>query len=264
MQTIQKYPRTPHLESSRLQPGDEDLDSVPFRQIQGRFLVVEEKCDGANAGLRFDGEGRLWLQSRGHYLMGGAREKQFHLFKQWANTHAAALFDRLGSRYLLFAEWLYAKHTVFYDQLPHYFLEFDVVDTENGDFLSTPRRRQLLEGLPLVPVPVLWTGAAERLDELRRLIGPSLYKSPSWRDALREAALEAGLDPQRVVQETDGSDLMEGLYIKVEEEGRVVERYKLVRASFLNSVLDSGSHWMKRPIVPNRLRADVDLFGDQP
>ena len=54
---------------------------------------------------------------------------------------------------------------------------------------------------------------------------------------------------------------MEGLYIKVEEEGRVVERYKFIRASFLTTVLDSGSHWLRRPILPNQLDAGVDLFG---
>jgi hypothetical protein len=46
---------------------------------------------------------------------------------------------------------------------------------------------------------------------------------------------------------------MEGLYIKVEEDGQVLQRYKYVRASFLTTVIDSGSHWLSRPIVPNRL-----------
>ena len=56
---------------------------------------------------------------------------------------------------------------------------------------------------------------------------------------------------------------MEGLYLKVEEEGRVVGRYKYVRADFLTAVVDSGTHWLKRPIVPNLLRDGVDLFGGQ-
>ena len=30
LEPIHKYPRTPHLEGSRLQPGDEDLDAVPL------------------------------------------------------------------------------------------------------------------------------------------------------------------------------------------------------------------------------------------
>ena len=38
-----KYPRTPHIEGSRLQPGDEDLDSVPFSVIASQYVTVEEK-----------------------------------------------------------------------------------------------------------------------------------------------------------------------------------------------------------------------------
>ncbi len=259
-----KYPRTHHLEGSRLQPGDEDLDSVPFARVAGRFLVVEEKYDGSNAGLRFDGDGRLWLQSRGHFLLGGEREKHFHLFKQWAHVHAPALHAVLGDRYLLYGEWLYARHTVFYDRLPHYFLEFDVFDTADGAFLSTARRRELLAGVPVVPVPVLRSGPARSLDELTALVGPSLSKGPDWRRHLAEAAAARGVDPERAWKETDPSDLMEGLYVKVEEDGKVVERYKFVRASFLGAVGRSGGHWLKRPVVPNGLREGVDLFASVP
>jgi hypothetical protein len=264
MPEIFKYPRTLHLEGSRLQPGDEDLDSVPFADLAGRFLVVEEKYDGSNAGLRFDAAGRLWLQSRGHFLTGGEREKHFHLFKQWAHSHAPALHHVLGERYLLFGEWLYAKHTIFYDRLPHYFLEFDVYDSAEDVFLSTARRTELLAGLPLVSVPVLHSGPARSLAELTALVGPSLAKGPDWRQKLLEAAAARGMDPDRVWAETDHSDLMEGLYVKVEEDGRVVGRYKWVRASFLTAVGDSGTHWLKRPVLPNQLRDDVDLFGGAP
>jgi hypothetical protein len=264
MLTLHKYPRTRHVEGSRLQPGDEDAGSVPFGQIAGRFLVAEEKVDGANAGLCFDREGRLWLQSRGHFLTGGVREKHFHLFKQWANAHAASFRPVLGSRYVLYGEWLYAKHTIFYDLLPHYFLEFDVLDTETGMFLSTECRRELLAGLPLVSVPVLCSGPARSLAELVMLIGQSQFKSGRWRERLAEVCAGRNLDPERAWAETDRSDLMEGLYLKVEEGGRVVERYKYIRASFLTAVSDSGGHWLKRPIVPNRLRDGMDLFGDRP
>ena len=48
--------------------------------------------------------------------------------KQWANAHRDAFYEVLGSRYIMYGEWMYAKHSVFYDALPHYFLEFDVLD----------------------------------------------------------------------------------------------------------------------------------------
>ena len=47
---------------------------------------------------------------------------------------------------------------------------------------------------------------------------------------------------------------MEGLYIKLEEDGIVKERFKYVRKSFLQCVFASNSHWQKRPIVPNQLK----------
>jgi hypothetical protein len=260
MNPLHKYPRTRHVEGSRRQPGDEHVDSVPFAALAGRFLVVEEKMDGANAGISFTEDGKLRLQSRGHFLTGGGREKHFNLFKQWAHCHTDALWSVLGSRHVLYGEWLYAKHTVFYDRLPHYFLEFDILDTATGYFLSTSCRRALLAGLPAVSVPVLWSGQAENLGQLQALVGPSLSKSPDWRACLGEVCAARGLDAERVGRETDPSDLMEGLYIKAEAERCVVERYKFVRASFLAAVLDSESHWLKRPILPNQLQEGVDLF----
>ena len=54
---------------------------------------------------------------------------------------------------------------------------------------------------------------------------------------------------------------MEGLYIKVEENGIVVDRMKYVRYSFLQTVVESETHWLDRPIVPNKLNKDIsDLF----
>jgi hypothetical protein len=40
----------------------------------------------------------------------------------------------------------------------------------------------------------------------------------------------------------------------------VLERYKWIRASFLTAVVDSGSHWLSRPIVPNQLAEGVNLW----
>ncbi len=264
MRPIVKYPRTHHVEGSRLQPGDEDLHSVPLAELSGCPLVVEEKLDGANAAFSFDEEGRIHLQSRGHYLTGGARERHFGLFKTWAACHQRTLFEVVGPHRVVYGEWLYAKHTVFYDRLPHYFMEFDVLDTRNGEFLSTDRRHQLLRDLPLVSVPVVHRGPVASAGELAAMVRPSLYKSETWRESLAGAARAAGVDPARAARETDGEDLSEGLYIKHEEEGRVVGRYKFVRASFLTAVLESESHWLDRPIVPNGLAEGVDLYGELP
>ncbi len=260
MEQIFKYPRTRHVEGSRLQPGDHDLEQVAWSSLADRQLVVEEKIDGANAGVSFAADGTLRLQSRGHYLTGGGREKHFALFKTWAARHREALWQILGSRYLMYGEWVYAKHTVFYDHLPHYFLEFDLLDLETGEFLDTARRHEILESAPVTSVPVLREGPGSELPMPSAMVTTSLYKSSDWRDRLRAEAERHGQDPERAVAETDPSDDAEGLYLKVEDGGRVTLRLKWIRHGFSSSVADSGSHWLARPILPNRLRDDVDIF----
>jgi RNA ligase len=258
---LRKYPRTPHLRGSRLQPGDEDLAQVPFADVAGRYLVVEEKLDGANSAISFDAEGALLLQSRGHYLTGGPRERHFAPLKAWAAAMAPRLWPVLRDRYVLYGEWLYAKHTAFYDALPHYFCEFDILDQHTGDYLSTARRRALLAGTPVVSVPVLRAGTFTSLAELTALVGPSTAKTPHWRDALEQAATSAGVDASKALAETDSADDMEGLYLKREEGGVVTGRYKWVRPGFSSTVLDSGTHWLDRPIVPNQLADPGVLYA---
>ncbi len=256
-----KYPRTHHIEGSRCQPGDEDLDSIPFERIKNRFVVVEEKVDGANSGISFSSKGELLLQSRGHYLVGGDREKHFNLLKTWANAHSSGLWDVLGYRYIMYGEWLYAKHTVFYDLLPHYFMEFDIYDRETDSFLDTVTRRTMLMDHPFVrSVMVLHEGKLSKYKELVSFLRESNFISPEAKERLKESCMKSNLNIEQVMRETDNSNLMEGLYIKVEEDGVVKERYKYVRASFLTSVVNSESHWLDRPIVPNLLKDGADLF----
>ncbi|MBK04852.1 MAG: DNA ligase [Deltaproteobacteria bacterium] len=257
---MHKYPRTHHIEGSRLQPGDEDLDSVRFREIKGKHLVVEEKMDGANAGISFGPDGELRLQSRGHYLTGGARERQFHLFKQWASCIAPMLWEVIGTRYVVYGEWLYAKHTMYYDMLPHYFMEFDILDLETGHFLSTPERMGMLDGLPIVSVAVLHQGKVKSAKLFHDWIETSLFVSPGRDEHFREECEQRKLNLERSWKGTDRSTDMEGLYIKHEEDGIVKGRYKFVRASFLTAITQSEEHWLDRPIIPNRLAPDVNIF----
>jgi hypothetical protein len=262
-----KYPRTQHLQGSRLQPGDEDLSQVALGDLAGGALVWEEKVDGANVGVSFDDNFDLVLQSRGHVLRGGPREKQFALLKAWADSIAPQLLDVLADRYVMYGEWMFAKHTVYYDALPHYFLEFDVLDKLTGHFLSTRARHELLKRLPVASVPVVHAGflppgSGERMVKaVRQLIPPSLYKSQQWLAALDDAARLAGVDPAKARAETEQSALAEGLYLKHEDGDRVLGRYKFVRADFLQAILESGSHWAERPIIQNRLAAGADIFN---
>jgi hypothetical protein len=148
--------------------------------------------------------------------------------ERWASHHVVALREILGRRDVMYGEWLYARHTIGYDRLPHYFLEFDILDRESGAFLSTEARRSILAGGPVRSVPVLGVGPVSAIDNY---LGESRCSS---------------------------TEMMEGLYLKREDES-VTERYKYVRSDFLQAVANSDSHWMDRPIEPNRLAEGIDL-----
>ena len=258
---IIKYPRTRHLEGSRLQSGDEDLSQVPFSYIKGKYIVIEEKVDGANSAISFNEEGELLLQSRGHYLTGGYRERHFNLFKQWASVHQEAFYKVLGSRYIMYGEWLYAKHTVYYDSLPHYFMEFDIYDRVEKKFLSTKRRKEMLKDLPVVSVYVLAEGKFNKMDEVLKYLKNSNFITENHIENLRETAISLGLDPDKISRETDQALTMEGLYIKVEDDEEVLDRLKYVRYSFMQTIIESSTHWLDRPIIPNKLSKDIsELF----
>ena len=257
-----KYPRTQHIYGSRLQPGDKDLKAVPIDQLYDSYLVIEEKMDGANSGISFI-NGELFLQSRGHYLIGGQREKHFNLLKTWANCHKSYLWNILGNRYVMFGEWLYAKHTIYYNNLPHYFMEFDILDKETGDWLSTDRRLEILKDDIIISVAVLETGygkeyTKDKLNDLSH--SKSLFIEKNNFDSLERYCYKNNLNFEQIKLETDPYFYKEGLYIKEESDGKVVGRYKWVRKSFLTSVFESNSHWLSRPIIPNQLQLGVNIF----
>lgn len=259
---IKSYPRTYHLEGSRLSEGSVDATQISFSKIKGLFLTIEEKIDGSNTAISFSSSGELLLQFRENYLDGkGLFEEQFNLFKAWATTHQDFFFDVLGSRYVMYGEWCYKKHTVFYNALPHYFLEFDVYDRVKAVFLSTSARKTLLSNLPVESIPVVGQGTFESLDEVKKLVRSSLFKKAGWRPELETLASGLGLEREWVWKTTDTSDLSEGLYIKVENPGKVLGRYKWIRYEFVERILKSGEHVGFSPTVPNQLLPEVDIWS---
>ncbi|MCE6959226.1 RNA ligase family protein [Cereibacter sphaeroides] len=266
---LRKYPRTPHLEGSRLQPGDDTSDQVSIAELRARFpnarWISEEKLDGANSGISTSRDLDLRIQSRGHFLQGGAREGQFNLLKEWVTAFEGEILERIEDRYEAYGEWLFAKHTQSYDALPHYWHEFDVWDRKEEIWLSTPRRHALFRDSCVVAVPVVSEAWPRDLTELKSWVKPSVYRTENWRENLTLAAEDAGLDPLQILKESGAdkpdADLAEGLYVKIEDDDQVLGRFKWVRPGFLQTILESGTHWAARPLVRNRLAPGVDLFA---
>jgi hypothetical protein len=237
-----KYPRTPHLFGSRGTGDDRHLGRKESAAIVADpSLIVEEKLDGTNVGIHFTTAGRMVLQCRGHEITEGMHP-QYDLFKQWTAVKRPVLEAILADQFILFGEWLYAKHSVHYRALTHYFYEFDLYDKEAGVFLSWERRMEILEGTGIETVPVVHRGAVTE-EELGRLIGPSRFQS---------------CFENPVTGRTD--DLMEGLYVRTEAGDAVTARAKRVRPEFVQRV-QLSEHWMHQQMIPNELAEGADIWS---
>lgn len=237
-----KYPRTPHLFGSKGTDDDRHMnakDSAAF--IADPSLIVEEKLDGTNTGIHFSSRGRMILQCRGHEITEGMHP-QYDLFKQWTAVKRPVLESMLEDRFILFGEWLYAKHSVFYRTLPHYFFEFDIYDKVSGCFLSLERRLAMLNGTGIHTVPIVRTG---------RVSHEQLLAS------IRESAFQSEFD-NPLTGQMDAR--MEGLYLRIERDGVAVGRAKLVRPEFVQRVKLS-EHWQHLKMIPNQLAEGADIWS---
>ncbi len=227
-----KFPTTPHIETppGGLVRGDKLVDEAVRHRLLSETVTVEEKVDGANVGIWFDDDDQPRLQSRGE-LIGPSAHPQFNPLKAWVAARRYRLNEVLAKRYIFFGEWCYARHTVFYDKLPDYFLGFDVFDRKQDCFLSTNRRDTLLEPLEIEMIPKLYEGVLGDINKLHVLLDTSMV----------------------------GSQPMEGVYIRLDKDACLVLRAKYVRKSFLQP---DEIHWSRREIEPNRLiHARNRVFG---
>ena len=184
-------------------------------------LVVEEKIDGANLGISFDSDGNIRAQNRGAYLeLPGSG--QWKKLSEWLTPKTETFFEHLLDRYILFGEWCYAKHTVFYNRLPDWFLGFDIYDRETGRFLSCSRRDELFRAIRICPVPTIRCGYFT-LSELSELLLQSML----------------------------GDHPAEGIYLRSDLGGWLAQRAKLVYPAFIQSI---EQHWSRKNIEPNRLK----------
>ena len=217
-----KFPHTPHLVwlGEGLPRIDKVLSPEEVKGFLDSRVYVEEKVDGANIGLSLGPDGGIRVQNRGSYL-GGRSHRQFDPLWPWIGTRQSALSEALGRDLLLFGEWCCAQHSVHYDQLPDWFLAFDVYEARTNVFWCVARRNRLIDALGLCRVPVVTEGSFT-VSELVGLLG--------------ESRLTSGP--------------MEGIYLRKEDSDRVLGRAKIVRAEFAQNI---DEHWTKAPFCRNAL-----------
>lgn len=159
-----KFPRTRHIFDAGGGVGRDDLVMAKdeARVWYESTVSVEEKVDGSNLGISITPDHKLLFQNRSHYV-NTETQAQWRQLESWAEKHPG-LHQVLTPDRILFGEWLYARHSIHYTNLPDLFLAFDIYDKKKGRFLSRRSRDQLLEGTGIHTVPLLKNGKLSRAD----------------------------------------------------------------------------------------------------
>ena len=218
-----KFPSTPHLATM---PGvdirgDKVLSELERDEFLTHEVTVEEKVDGANLGISFDSEGNIRAQNRGAYLhLPGSG--QWKKLGDWLTPRTDTLFEHLSDHFILFGEWCYAQHSVFYDRLPDWFLGFDIYDKRFDRFLTSKHRDDLFTKMSIAQVPVLASGHFAYPKVQKFLLTSKLSNQPA-----------------------------EGIYLRFDQDDWLAQRAKLVRPAFIQTV---EQHWSRSTIRPNRLK----------
>lgn len=219
-----KFPSTPHLAV----PGnnirvrdDKVLLELERQEFLRHKLVIEEKVDGANLGISFDESGKIRLQNRGAHL-NPPFPGQWKKLAEWLKPKELLFFEKFSDRYILFGEWCYARHSVFYNRLPDWFLGFDIFDKIESKFLSCPRRNSFFLNLGINKVPEIKQAYVTNLEAVSELLSISCF----------------------------GSEPAEGLYLRLDKGDWLESRAKLVRPEFIQSI---KQHWSQVSIKTNQL-----------
>lgn len=213
--TRHKYPRTFHLPWSRGQGSDDKtLTAAQVQDLfEGQDIVVTEKVDGENSTIYADG-----------VTHARSLDSRSHPSRDWLRAFAATVAPQLPQGWRLVGENLYAKHSIFYDRLPSYFLLFGVIDADNR--------------------ALAWADVEEWAALLDVATAPVLFRGPweAWTPSLPASAFGA---------EVEGYVVRVSHAFHMDDFSRCAAKY--VRAGHVQT----DEHWMHAPLVLNRLISET-------
>jgi hypothetical protein len=215
-----------------LEPNADSDDRVATICDMEMFLAgeisIQEKIDGANMGISIH-KGEPIVRNRSHILRKGysARktpaQQQFSRVWTWLYENAdkiRSVSKATGGQISIYGEWLFAKHTIAYNELPDWFVAYDIYHSDERKFLDPTLALKLLREAGFSTIGVIHSGTCTPKTLLEMRDGPSLYAQNQAR---------------------------EGVYLKSGDGQWCTGRYKMVAPWF-----KSDDNWNKTQLVKNK------------
>ena len=205
--------------------NDKDADIV-FSTDQ---ITIEEKVDGANTGMILF-EGNPIIRNRNHLLNKAfiqrktAAKMQFASIHNWFYSNVdkfEAVNEALGFEASIYGEWMFAVHGIEYMTLPDLWIPYDIYDWQGDKYLPSIISRKVLQEAGFNVPALVHEGKIKSYEQLEAFCN----EKSAWSD-----------------------DKREGIYIKVNNKDKLIERFKMVREGFVQ-----GAKWSDTKIIKNRL-----------
>jgi hypothetical protein len=207
MYTPRKYPRTLHLPQS-LSITSDDKVHKSLKQFENLDVVITEKMDGENTTIYCGGTHARSIDGR------------YHSSRSWMKQFAASISIHLDESERICGEYMYARHSIAYDNLETYFYGFAwFIDDELQS----------------------WSDTMQRFDQLGIKHVPVIYNGTFYDGLVEKIALDMDLNTQEgFVMRSSGS-------VKPDEFSTLVGKF--VRKGHIQT----DKHWMYSEIVPNQI-----------
>jgi len=214
------------------------LSNTEVKELLTGKVIIEEKIDGANVGIIPTGKpGEPFrLQKRGS-LVDASEHAQYNRFKAWAWERYESLAT-LSRNYLIYGEFMWATHHIYYDQLPDWFICYDIYDHGKQEYLSRERKEEICSNWNIPIIPLLFCGYVDERNDVYK------YFEKPKREVSRSAY--------------SSTEDREGIVIK---NYRKQMRGKIVRPDFIKEIDENGVHWTTKwdSRRVNKLKEETDV-----
>lgn len=144
MNTYIKYPRTFHLPWSE-GATDDDKKLKNIDHFLGKEVIVTEKLDGENCTMYHD------------HLHARSIDSKDHPSRHWVKMLHATISLDIPLNWRLCGENMYAKHSIYYEQLTSYYYLFSIWNEQN-QCLSWDETIEWAQLFQIPTAPVLYRG----------------------------------------------------------------------------------------------------------
>lgn len=206
-----KYPRTMHLPwSLGITDDDKVLKDNP---LYGKIVVVTEKMDGENTTLYND------------HIHARSLDSRHHPSRDWVKQFWSTFRHEIPDGMRICGENLFAKHSIYYEDLPSYFMGFSV--WIGDECLSWDDTLEWFELFGITPVPVIWEGY------------------------LCQGTIETIEDVWHEMKQTGEH---EGYVIRLCDSFKMDDFGTSVAKFVRKNHVQTDTHWMNGPVIPNGLK----------